>query len=168
MADKYVVNNVGLVATANAIRAKTGDSAGIVWDDSQGFASAISAIAGGAQVATGTVTVAGSGTLNSSPVVVSGFDFQPTKFIMYRTASSGIILSSSFVGLNLVWGIESQNTSTGLVNSDVIIVGSNMFIVENKNEYIGITANYGSVELRSKSTQEIYMSGGTYNWVAIG
>ena len=43
----YVVSNTALTATADAIRAKTGDSAAIVFDMDNGFSSAISSIKSG-------------------------------------------------------------------------------------------------------------------------
>ena len=169
MADKYVVNNAGLVATANAIRAKTGDSAGIVWDDSQGFASAISAIIGGAQVETGTITIAGSDALNSNPVVISGFDFQPTKFMLYRTVRTETFLDlSQKAGMSLVWTVESKNPSTMTADSDIVMCGSNMVLVMHQSEYVSATLSYGSVTLNAKTDNLLYMAGGTYNWIAIG
>jgi hypothetical protein len=169
MADKYVVNNAGLVATANAIRAKTGDSARIVWNDSQGFANAISAIAGGAKVATGTITVAGSSSLNSAVYTISGFDFTPTKFFMYRTVRTENFLDlSQKAGMNLVWTVESKDPSIMTADSDIIICGSNLSLVIYQAEYVGAALSPGSVTLYAKTDNLLYMSGGTYNWIAIG
>lgn len=60
MANEYTVNAADLTAVADAIRAKTGTSEGLSFPD--GFAAAIAGISTGAQVASGTVVLPGSGT----------------------------------------------------------------------------------------------------------
>lgn len=88
-----------LSATANAIRAKRGDASPISWNATTGFASAISAISGGAKVATGTFNTNG-GLLKetSKQVTVSGLGFKPTRVIFYLVCSRADAESS---GINL-------------------------------------------------------------------
>ena len=71
-----------LSASANAIRAKNGDSAKISWNATTGFANAIAAIASGIKVATGTFTT-NYGHLKEKPITVSGLGFKPTRVIFY-------------------------------------------------------------------------------------
>lgn len=74
-----------LTATADAIREKTGDTAQIQWNESTGFASAISAIESGRKVASGQFIPAESSgnTIGEHPITISGLDFQPTRVIVY-------------------------------------------------------------------------------------
>lgn len=76
--------NSALTAEANAIRAKTGESAKIPWNATTGFASAISAIEGG-KIAEGEFNPSTySGTLiKNKPITVSGLPFKPSRVIFY-------------------------------------------------------------------------------------
>lgn len=55
MANEYTVNAADLTTVADAIRAKTGTSEGLIFPD--GFAAAIAGISTGAQVANGSVSL---------------------------------------------------------------------------------------------------------------
>jgi hypothetical protein len=72
-------------ATADAIRTKTGGTAGIPWNESTGFASEISAIAAGGKVAIGEFTRAGNFYVefNDNPVTITGLGFKPTRVIVF-------------------------------------------------------------------------------------
>ena len=175
MAEQYVVNNEALVASADAIRAKGGSSTGIVWDGSTGFASAIRALtatSGGTQYATGSFTVDGTSTLASSPIEVTGFDFKPTIFVVYRganDATANFLVSTDWTNKFVALNIELVDASAGTTNTDIFLVtsdGSTALYVQ--SNYIGMLVNVGSVILYAQNTNlPIYLVD-TYNWIAIG
>lgn len=68
MANEYTVNAADLTAVADAIRAKTGTSEGLLFPD--GFAAAIAGISAGTQVASGSVSL---GTNERTVTVTPGF-----------------------------------------------------------------------------------------------
>ena len=92
--------DAAMSASADAIRAKTGDAAKIPWDKTSGFASAIAAIAsGGSQVATGsflsneyTYDKMPNGLVNPNWAywTISGLGFKPSTVIIYADPSNDI------------------------------------------------------------------------------
>ena len=89
--------NAGLTAIGDAIRAKTGASGSLGFPEA--MAAAIAGISAGAKVASGTFSpapdsnYAGSKTLRSSPITISGLGFQPTRVIVFclRAGSSWVV-----------------------------------------------------------------------------
>ena len=92
-------HDAALTATANAIRAKSGNTAKISWNATTGFASAIAAIASGSRVATGsflsneyTYDKMPNGLVNANWAywTISGLGFKPSTVIIYADPSNGI------------------------------------------------------------------------------
>lgn len=81
--------DAAMTATADAIRAKTENTAKISWDETSGFASAIEAVSSGVKVATGTFTANESnGRLDTYPLTISGLGFTPSRVIIWLFDSS--------------------------------------------------------------------------------
>lgn len=108
MANEYTVNAADLTAVADAIRAKTGTSEGLIFPD--GFAQAIAAIESGSQVAKGTL----NRTTDSKNINLS-LDFSPTVFVAASTKTmhkSNVIKTIIIINGNQYACIESyKNTS---------------------------------------------------------
>ena len=150
-----------LSATADAIRAKTGDAAQIAWDASSGFASAISGISSGAKVATGTFTIAA---LDSSKyydmstrgaITVSGIGFTPTRVIAYL--SSGTI-GGTFHQL-IIADIGEQN-GFFTTNKSTVAPSINVFTAS-------LNADGFTLDMVEGATRP-YVVQGTWFYIAIG
>lgn len=175
MAEQYVVNNNSLVATADAIRTKMGNTSGIEWNNSTGFASAIEAISGETKIATGSITVGSNIHLRNNGILVQGIGFKPKKVILYRT-SQGVSLSSLSTGLRFADCIESGEERVDL--EGVFSCYTTGYIHENDGNIYAIVLDQivmspnenGSFIMFQwfDSTIDAYAAAGSYNWVAIG
>lgn len=85
---EYLVQGDSITTVANAIRAKTGSSGKLTFPS--GFASAISGISTGKQVATGTVTVS-VGVYQSLSITVNP-GFSVSRMVLYCKPNNGVIL----------------------------------------------------------------------------
>lgn len=84
MANEYTVNAADLTAVADAIRAKTGTSEGLIFPD--GFAAAIAGISTGTQVASGSVDASQS--FLDSMTITPGFVVKNICFaVAYNTST---------------------------------------------------------------------------------
>lgn len=163
-----------MTVTANAIRAKTGDTSGITWDSSTGFASAIEAIQMGANVATGSMTQGTDFQLSTGGIFVQGIGFKANKIILYRT-SEMFSLSSLSTGSYFISCLESGAEKDNVTNSYLCHVvaylrdtGGNNYITTLNNIFVVAVQGGVAIFQDSDGVDNIYMAAGTYNWIAIG
>jgi hypothetical protein len=175
MAEQYVVNKEELVASADAIRAKTGDTAEIAWSESTGFASAIEAISSGAKIATGSVTVGSDLQLRKYAILVQGVGFDPKRVILYRVSDRSS-LSSLSPGLYFINCVESGEERSDLPGYYSCHATAN--ICETSGEVYITTLDQIMATFLSEGRfiilqwmeggNDAYAAAGTYNWIAIG
>ncbi len=178
MAEQYVTNNVSLVATADAIRAKTGNTSGIEWNNSTGFASAIEAISGEAQILTGSFTAGSVTKLREGGYMLQGIDFVAKKIIVYRTDYQ-LDLSSLTPGFAFVFFAELGELRTDIPNVNDIYSchtltytgysgGGGYISSANKISMYPTTDSYLLMQWFDDPGTDLYMAPGTYNWIAVG
>lgn len=110
MANEYTVNAADLTAVADAIRAKTGTSEGLLFPD--GFTAAIAGISTGAQVASGSVTTARKSYMNITP----GFIVRKLLVTPLNTKATTTTITYD-VDNNICTGINDRSTITPTITS---------------------------------------------------
>lgn len=146
--------DTALSATADAIRARTGENGEIVWNEQSGFAAVASAISGGSKIAMGSVKSA----VTTQTITVSGLTFKPKHIIVHLAVQDYDNQCGARIATSLEYG--ERTTCTYYKGT------SNYF------EY----GNCGSVTFNSdgfKITLPSTSSGGyfypaNYNYIAIG
>lgn len=148
MANEYAANAADLTAVADAIRAKTGTSEGLIFPD--GFAAAIAAIPAGAQVVMGTVTGSSKSTLTIAP------GFEPTMAIL-------TIAGNTYMNQQ---GYNSHDQSIKIVFQDgkaSLKRSSSGTYASSVTETLTTSYSNGSFVFTS---QKNYLIAGTYDWMA--
>lgn len=141
--------DTALSATADAIRARTGESGEIVWNEQSGFAGAVSAIAGGSKIAMGSVSYLST----TSKMTVTGLPFKPNHVIVHMAVQT----NGNQYGANIVVSLEYGERSI-----------CTQFTGSSKIFDIG---NVGTVTFNSDGfsiSPSAYFAPITYNYIAIG
>lgn len=165
---EYAVKSTGLIATAEAIRAKTGGTGKIAWSDEKGFAEAVAGISGGGGGIAGgyTVTFMNGGTEYSVISVTAGQSIMaptpnPSKsgeyFVGWYTAATGgslvkfpytptadTTLYASFDEL-IVLGFTGLTNSTGVLTLTDDVSGFGSFTTSTDDMYVNVSNPLDSV-----------------------
>lgn len=139
-----------LGATADAIRAKSGETAQIAWDAENGFASAVSAINGG-KVVYGSFTMASGN--NTCPVSITGVGFQPSHVLAYGARSG----SQTNALLMIEGGQRSYSTCFGSTGT-----------THNYQKYFSMTMDSDGFTINSSSSSYKTLTTATWYYIAIG
>ena len=152
-----------LTATADSIKAKTGDSAPIAWDNEKGFSDAVATIASvkvahGTYTDTNTISIAKN--LNEYPITVSGIGFKPKRVIFYLAYPN-----NSGSAQNTLWHIEGGERTHALVGGSA---GTSAASITNATAYITMTMDADGFTISSTSTTYKQWTKMPYNYTAIG
>lgn len=146
--------DAAITATADAIRAKSGKTDSIAWNDARGFAGAVRAISGG-KVASGSITPSST----SSTLTVSGIGFTPKRILLYL-APTGNYFTFQHKAVLFVEGGERKYC---LVMGD----GAASYIY-NRSSNLTVTMNANGFTVNTNLTTAQFFTSHSYNYVAIG
>lgn len=148
--------DTALSATADAIRAKSGKSDDILWGETSGFASAVSAIEGGSKIATGSITPSSA----SGTLTVSGLNFKP-KHVVVMIHPTLTVTPSYTVVASAEYGLRTSYTQyMGATGSKSL---------DNGDGYLSGTLSDGGFTLKITGTSAgAFFPASPYNYIAIG
>lgn len=150
--------DTALTATADAIRAKTGKTDSVAWNESSGFEGAIYAISSGGKIAVGSITLSSA----TRTLTVSGLNFKPKHVVVrFHYTFTGGTSPTEHTVVSAEYGMRTSLTAYNGQFSSKSLTDGSIYLSS------GTLSNGGfSLTLTGTSAPSFYAT--TYEYIAIG